>query len=92
MPLLKYTHTHTHIYIYIYIYTLTNISIPGPATNHSPENGLNHMHIIECPNDHKICPSLEFWSSLQASRPVGRTIDKYHSLQASLVTLLRSDS
>ena len=37
------TGTPKYIYIYIYIY------IPGPATNHCPENGFNHMCIIECP-------------------------------------------
>ena len=36
------------------------MSIPVPATNHCPGNGLNHMHIVECPIDHKISPSLEF--------------------------------
>ena len=36
------------------------MSIPGPATNHCPENGLDHMCTIECPNDHKISPSSEF--------------------------------
>ena len=29
------------------------MSIPGPSTNHYPENGLIHMCIVECPNDHK---------------------------------------
>ena len=50
---------HIYIYIYIYIYTYTNRDIPGPG------NGLNHMCIIECLNDHKISPPSEFWSSLQ---------------------------
>ena len=45
------------IYIYIYIYAHTNVSIPGPATNHCPENVLNHMCVIEHPNDHKTSPS-----------------------------------
>ena len=37
------------------------MSIPEPVTNHCPGNGLNHMQIIECPIDHKIFPSSEFW-------------------------------
>ena len=53
MPLLKKAGIYTH----------TNISSPEPETNHCPGNGLNHMCIIECPNDHKISPSIEFWSS-----------------------------
>ena len=50
-----FTKTSLNIYIYIYIYT--NISILGPATKHCPENGLNLMRVMECPNDHKISPS-----------------------------------
>ena len=29
------------------------MSIPRPATNHCPENGLIHMCTVECSDDHK---------------------------------------
>ena len=35
------------------------MSIPGLATHHCLGNGLNHMHIMECPNGHKISHSSE---------------------------------
>ena len=31
------------------MYTYTKMSIPGPATNHCPGNGLDHKCTMECP-------------------------------------------
>ena len=40
------------------IYTRTHHYIPSwPASYHCPENGLNHMRIMKCPNVYKIFPS-----------------------------------
>ena len=39
------------------VYIYTNMSIPRPATNHCPRNELDHVHTMECSNDHKISPS-----------------------------------
>ena len=40
--------------VHTYIHTYINIGTPGPANNHCLGYGLNHMRIIECPNDYKI--------------------------------------
>ena len=51
--------TEASPYIYIYIYINTPIyPLYKPATNYCPENGLNLMFIMECPNIYKIFPSL----------------------------------
>ena len=39
--------------IYVPIYPLA-----GPVTNHCPENGFNHIRVMECSNVYKISPFL----------------------------------
>ena len=58
------------------VYIYTNMSIPGPAANHCLRNGLNHMHAMECPSDHKISHSSEI-SSLWNIAPLVTQLSTY---------------
>ena len=39
------------------VYIHASIATPRLAANHYPGNGLDHLHIVECPNVHIIFPS-----------------------------------